>query len=103
MWEGIGTTTLGESVMGRVVPELVAVIEVLIDSVSEALIVGVVAVMPGDIINGVVMATASEVVVGKVGITVTLGVVPTELLTVVDDIRPFCFVSKALFEAIIAT
>ena len=103
MWEWIGTAVLSESVMGRVVLELVAVIEVLIDSVSEASIVSVVAVMLGDIINGVVMATPSEVVVGKVGIAVTLGVVPTELGTVVDDIRSFCFVSKALFNAIIAT
>ena len=46
------------------------------------------------------MATVSEVVLGKVGI---LGVVPTELGTVVDNIRPFCLVSKALFEATIVT
>ena len=75
MWEGIGTAVLGKSIMGMVVPKLVTVIEMLVNSVSEALIVGVVAVMPGDIINGVVMATASEVFVGKVGIAVTLGVV----------------------------
>ena len=75
MWEGIGTAVLGKSIVGMVVPKLVTVIEMLVNSVSEALIVGVVAVMPGDIINGVVMATASEVVVGKVGIAVTLGVV----------------------------
>ena len=103
MWEGIGTAVLDESVVGRVVPKLVAVIEELVDSVSEALIVTVVALMPGDnIINGVVMATASEVAWVSWDRCNT-GVVPKELATVVDDIRPFCFVSKALFEAIVAT
>ena len=103
LWEETGTEVLDENIVESVVLELIAVTEVLVDSVSKALIVGVVAVILGDIIKGVVMATVSKVVVGKVGIIVTLGIASADLGAVMGDIRAFCFVSKALFEAIIAT
>ena len=55
---------LGENIVLRVALELIIkIIEVLVDSVSEALIVDVDAVTLGDVIKGVVMATVYEVVV----------------------------------------
>ena len=92
MWEESGTEVLDANIVESVVLEFIAVTKVLVDSISKALIIGVVAVILGDIIKDVVMASVSEVVVGKVGIIVTLGIASAELGA---DIRTFCFVSKA--------